>query len=423
MSFQNRISVIVNKNTSSKRRKFNISSLIAEHMSKNLVLIGLIMLIGISTNYAYSQEIGLSTFQESAQLIIDSKISQNSTASITLLSTNIQEIRIPIQLEEKIRENQRIQAIVITNQNNCVLGVSQESCILINIERDTEDKGIKAIQESTKRIGDSFIDEINQVLDTEAEFFQVYIHTSDQTNQELETSGVISGRGTISAVYTMPMEDTYSMYEKISTILLSKEIRQGGGFYNVARNLSIEDNAKTTFSIIPTDSKILLQLRMSVDSPIEVSNENIERSEKINPLEFFKIKELNRSDYFSKGNYPLNSIFQIVILSNEEKQVSSIQGNIIRTESVNGIEMPTDITKKGWVFDPQKGEQIQGKYIFGDSITINEKDLKISLGGDNVQYKEEEHNKIELDESIVIVIIITLVSIGAAIFFLKGYKK
>ena len=102
MSFQNRISDIVNKNTSSKRRKFNISSLIAEHMSKNIVLIGLIMLIGISTNYAYSQEIGLSTFQESAQLIIDNKISQNTTASITLLSTNIQEIRIPIELEEKL---------------------------------------------------------------------------------------------------------------------------------------------------------------------------------------------------------------------------------------------------------------------------------------------------------------------------------
>jgi len=392
-------------------------------MSKILFLLGLIMILTISTNYAYSQEIGLSTFQESAQLIIDNKMSQNTITSITLLTTNIQEIKIPIELEEKIRENDRIKAIVVTNQNNCVLGVVDQSCILINIERNPEDKGINAIQESSRNIGNSFIDEINQHLDTDAKFFQIYIHTSDQANQELGTSGAISGTGTISAVYTMPMEDTYSMYEKMSTMIISKEIRKGGGFYNVAKNLSIEDNAKTTFSIIPTDSKILLQLRMSVDSPIEVSNENIERSEKINPLEFFKIKELNRSDYFSKGNYPLNSIFQIVILSNEEKQVSSIQGNIIRTESVNGMEMPTDITKKGWVFDPQKGEQIQGKYIFGDSITINEKDLKISLGGDNVQYKEEEHNKIELDESIVIVIIITLVSIGAAIFFLKGYKK
>ena len=415
MSFQNRISDIVNKNTSSKRRKFNISSLIAEHMSKNIVLIGLIMLIGISTNYAYSQEIGLSTFQESAQLIIDNKISQNTTASITLLSTNIQEIRIPIELEEKLTENNRIEAIVVTNQNNCVLGVVDQSCILINIERNPEDKGINAIQESSKKIGNSLIDEINQVLDTDAKFFQIYIHTSDQAGEMgLETSGVISGRGTISAVYTMPMEDTDSMYQKISTMLLSKEIRKSGGFYNVARNLSLEDNAKTTFSIIPTDSKILLQLRMSVENPIEKSSET-----EINPLEFFKIKELNRSEYFSSGNYPLNSILQVVILSNEETQVSDVKGNIIPTQTIEGIEMPTDITKKGWVFDPKEGEQIQGKYIFGESESISQNELKFSLGKNNLESKDIESE----EESITIVIIIAIISIGAAIFYLKGYKK
>ena len=37
---------------------------------------------------------------------------------------------------------------------------------------------------------------------------------------------------------------------------------------------------------------------------------------KISPLEFFNIENINRSNYFSTGNYPLNSIFQIIILSN-----------------------------------------------------------------------------------------------------------
>ena len=383
-------------------------------MSKILFLLGLIMILTISTNYAYSQEIGLSTFQESAQLIIDNKMSQNTITSITLLTTNIQEIKIPIELEEKIRENDRIKAIVVTNQNNCVLGVVDQSCILINIERNPEDKGINAIQESSRNIGNSFIDEINQHLDTDAKFFQIYIHTSDQANQELGTSGAISGTGTISAVYTMPMEDTYSMYEKMSTMIISKEIRKGGGFYNVAKNLSIEDNAKTTFSIIPTDSKILLQLRMSVENPIEKSSET-----EINPLEFFKIKELSRSDYFSSGNYPLNSILQVVILSNEETQVSDVKGNIIPTQTIEGIEMPTDITKKGWVFDPKEGEQIQGKYIFGESTSISQNELKFSLGGNNLESKDIDSE----EESITIVIIIAIISIGAAIFYLKGYKK
>ena len=394
-------------------------------MSKNLFLISLIMIIGISTSYAYSQEIGLATFQESAQLIIDKKMLQNSIASITLLSTNTQEIKIPIELEEKIRENKRIQAIVITNQNNCVLGVADQSCILINVERNPEDKGINAIQESTKKIGDSFIGEINQMLNTDAKFFQVYIHTADQANQELETSGIISGAGIISAVYTMPMQDTHYMYQKISTMLLSKEIRDGKGFYNVARNLSVEDNAKTTLSIIPSDSKLLLQLRMSVENSIEKLNQMDETNVKINPLKFFKIKELNRSNYFSTGNYPLNSIFQIVIVSNEETNISDINGNIIPTQNVDGMEIPTDVTKKGWIFDPQKGQQIQGKYIFGESVSVNEDELKFSLINDNPQSKEVELDEsiVEVDESITIVIIITVVSILVAIFYLKGYKK
>ena len=387
-------------------------------MLKIIFVISIIMVIGISTNYAHSQEIGLSTFQESAQVIIDKKISNKSITSITLLSSNLQEIKIPTELEQKIRENERVQAVVITNQNNCVVGVKDyESCIIINIERNPEDKGINAIQDSTKEIADLYIHEMNQVFDTNAKFFQTYIHTSDETNQALGTSGIISGYRTISAVYTMPMQDTDYMYGKLSSMLLSKSIKDGEGFYNVAKILSEDENAKMSFSIIPSESKSLLQLRISVENPIESQIEGT--ITKINPLEFFNIENLNRSDYFSPGNYPLNSIFQIVILANNEINVSDVRGNIIPTQMIDGIEIPIEITKKGWIFDPQKGEQIQGKYIFGESTSINENELKFSLGGNNLQYKEE----IKLDESITVVIIITIISIGAAIFYLKGYKK
>ena len=385
-------------------------------MLKIILVIAIIGIAGISTNYAYSQEIGLATFQESAQVIIDKKINFESITSITLSSSNIQEIIIPIELEQKIRESQRIQAVIITNQNNCTLGVYDQSCIIINIERSPEDKGIFAIQDSTREIADSYIDEVNQVFDTNAKFFQVYIHTNDDTNQALDTSGIISGTGTISAVYTMPMEDTGSMYGKLSSMLLSKSIRDGGGFYDTAKILSMKQNAKMSFSITPLESKSLLQLRISANSPITSQMEKA--TPKISPLEFFNIENLNRSNYFSSGNYPLNSIFQIVIISNDETNVSDIKGDIIPTQKIDGMEMPMEITKKGWIFDPQRGETIQGKFIFGESTSINENEMKFSLGGSNLQSKE-----IELDESIVVLIIITIVSIGAAIFYLKGYKK
>ena len=383
-------------------------------MLKIIFIIAIIGIGAISTNYAYSQEIDLATFQESAQVIIDKKINQESIASITLSSSNIQEIIIPTELEQKIRESQRIQAVVITNQNNCTLGVYDQSCIIINIERNPEDKGIFSIQDSTREIADSYIDEINQVFDTNAKFFQVYINTNDETNQALDTSGIISGNGIISAVYTMPMEDTGSMYSKLSSMLLSKSIRDGGGFYDTAKILSMKQNAKMSFSITPLESKSLLQLRISTNAPITSQMEGL--TPKISPLEFFNIESLNRSDYFSSGNYPLNSIFQIIIISNNETNVSDVKGDIIPTQNIDGIEMPTELTKNGWIFDPQKGETIQGKYIFGESTSVNKNELKFSLGGSNLQSKE-------LDESLAVVIIITIVSIGSAIFYLKGYKK
>ncbi|MDC3292106.1 hypothetical protein OAU56_02640 [Nitrosopumilus sp.] len=383
-------------------------------MLKIIMMIICVGLIGISTNSAYSQEINLATFQESAQLFIDNKISQETITSITLLSSNIQEIKIPIEFEQKIRDDKRIQAIVVTNENNCVLGVVDQSCILINIERNPEDEGIFAIQDSSKITGNSYIDEINQIFDTDAEFFQVFIHTSAKTNQTLDTSGTISGTGTISVVYTMPMEDTYSMYQKISSMLVSKQIRESGGFYDIGRNLSTEENAKMSFSIIPSEAKTLSQLRVAVSNPVKTEMENTHTE--INPLEFFKIKDLNRSEYFSTGNYPLNSIFQIIILSNEHKIISDVKGSIIPTLTIDGIEIPTEITKNGWIFDPKNGTQIQGKYIFGENTSVDENELKFSLNGNNVQTTE-------LDESIIIVGIITIISIGAAIFYLKGYKK
>ena len=386
-------------------------------MLKIIILILCIGAIGTTLNPSHSQEIGLSTFQETAQLIIDNKLTQETTTSITLLSSNIQEIKIPVEFEQKIKDNKRIQAIVVTNENNCVLGVIDQSCILINIDRNPEDKGINAIQDSSKKIGESLIGEINQIFDTNAEFFQVFIHTSAKSNEELDTSGIISGTGAISAVYTMPMEDTHSMYEKMSSMLISKQIRDSGGFYNIARNISTEENAKMSFSIIPTESKTLSQLRVSVSNPTEEIIEKSKTDIKINPFEFFKIKDLNRSEYFSIGNYPLNSIFQIVILSNEDKIISNVKGNTIPTQTIDGIEIPMEITKNGWIFDPKNGTQIQGKYIFGEKPSINENELKFLLNSNNIQTKKTE------SDELIIVVIIAIISIGAAIFYLKGYKK
>jgi hypothetical protein len=383
-------------------------------MQKIITLFVLVGIFALTTNYAYSQETSLATFQETAQVLVDKSRSQNVTASITLQTTSIQEMRISPEIEKKIREDERITSIIITNQQQCILGVVDESCIMINVKRDLSDKGIIEIQDSTKAIGELFIDEINQTFDTNAQFHSVFVHSDDEINRSLETSGAVSGRGTVSAVYTMPMEDTDSMYEKISAILIPEVIRNSGGFYETAKSLSSEDNAKVTFSIIPFNNNSLLQLKLSVDYPQAASELT-----KLNPLEFLGTDELKRSEYFSTGFYPLNSIFQIVILSAEPTSISNVRGDIIPTQIIDGEKIPTEINKKGWIFDPEEGERIQGKYIFGQETSIFENDLMFSLEGD------ESTSSIEttVDESIVILIIIIIGGIGAAVFFLKGYKN
>jgi len=385
-------------------------------MRNSLFFLTLITLVGVLSNYAYSQEIGLATFQETAQIIVDKSISQNVTASITLQSTSIQEIKVPADLEQRIRENDRIRAIILTNQDQCVIGVENQSCIMINVERNPEDKEIIAIQESTKEIASLYIDEINRTFDMDAKFFQVFIHTDDESNKALETSGVVSGRGMISAIYTMPMEDTSSMYEKITALLIPKIIREGEGFYDVAKDLATEENSKMTFSLIPLDSKSLMQLKLSVDYPNKASTIS-----EISPLEFLKVENLKRSDYFSAGFYPLNSIIQVVVLSPENTKVSNIKGSILPTQIIDNEKIPIDVTKEGWVFDPDEGQRIQGKYIFGKEVSVNKEELKFSLGGSQLQTAQPD--KVEIDESIVVAIIITIIAIGAALFYLKGYKK
>ncbi|MFB5613240.1 MAG: hypothetical protein ACE5RL_08040, partial [Nitrosarchaeum sp.] len=185
---------------------------------------------------------------------------------------------------------------------------------------------------------------------------------------------------------------------------------------SIAKNLSKDENAKMSFSIIPLENKSLLQLKLSVDYPLVSSSSN-----EINTLEFLKVNELKRSNYFSKGFYPLNSILQVAILSPEPTNVSDVRGNIIPTQVIDGVKIPKEITSEGWVFDPEHGKIIQGKYIFGERTSIDKEELMFSLGGSELLAPKKIERS--FDESVIIVIIITIVAVAAAVYYLKGYRK
>jgi hypothetical protein len=70
----------------------------------------------------------------------------------------------------------------------------------------------------------------------------------------------------------------------------------------------------------------------------------------------------------------------------------------------------------GWVFDPESGYKIDGRYLFGQEFSVSKNDVLFTLGSASTE------QVLELDESIIVLIIV-IASGAAAVFFLKGFKK
>ena len=236
----------------------------------------------------------------------------------------------------------------------------------------------------------------------------------------LETSGVISGRGTFSAVYTMPREDSQTMYEKFSTILLPKEIRESGGFYDIAKKLSEEQDSRITISIIPQNGNTLYQLKISIDYP-----NSADEIQSINPLEFLKTDKLIRSDYFSKDFYPLNSILKVVLLSPEPLKVNDVNSKIVPDIIKDGERFP-EFTTDGWFFDQSSGKKIEATYLFGKKSSIGKNELVFTV----VSINDTTSNGINISSNldgidsfqIVLLVGIVMAATGASIYYLKGFR-
>jgi len=333
----------------------------------------MILVLFPNANITFAQQPQLSTFHEIAQIIVDQKILNQTTTTITLSSTSTGEIRVPLELDQKIRDTKNVIAVVITNEDKCALGVTDSICVLINISNEGLDK-IEQMQAKGQEVGDSLISDINKAFSLNAKFSSVYVHSENVINKELQTSGVVSGKGTISAVYIMPKSDTSYLYQTFTTTLLAKQIRDSGGFLEVAKKIADDPNSSVTFSIIPRGEKSIFQLQINRDYPLK------NKITTISPLELLGTQKLERSSYFNVGFFPLNSLVQVVVLSNEAIKVTSHGSELVPTFEKDGEKFPSDLTKNGWFFDPDSGTQIVGRYLFGKTATVNIADLELTLG-------------------------------------------
>lgn len=366
------------------------------------------------TTTAFAEEPRFATYHEMASVIVDQKISNNVTASVSLQTTSTQEFQIPPELEAKIRNQTDVVAVIITNENQCVLGVSDRICVMINSKRVEGEGGIKAAQEKAKVIGDSLIGDINSAFSLQTKFHSVFIHYDDKANKALATSGEVSGAGTVSAVYVAQMESTDYMFNKISGTLIPKQIRGFGGFYDMAQNLAKDDASTMTFTILPKPQGLIMQLKVSEDYT-HLARDLTE----IRPQEFLKTEQIKKSEYFSGGFFPLNSLVHVVILPTDNSTKIRVD-NVLEAVTTNGQRVPADLTKSGWFFNSESGDRTEAVYLFGDGNTANAQDLTVYLAEEKTDKAGAPEMK--LDETYV------LIGIGgaaaaAAAFYLKGIRK
>ena len=402
-------------------------------MIKSTLLLGILFSSILIMPFASAQQFEKATFQESASIIYDQKISGSIITSIGFETTSNEEIRFPGELIEKINANEKIRAVVFTNAGECVIGVtSEQQCIMINFdyEKLKGDGGIRMVQESAREMGGLLIDDLNQVFRTDAEFHSVYIHTADNANMLLETSGIISGKGAVSATYVTDKRATDFLFTDIAGILIPKEIRDGGGFYDIAKKLSIHDDSIISVTMIPNEDSNLYMFKITKEIKEKSNNITVIRT-----LESFEVDKISRTDYFDNRNVPLNSIIQLIIIPSETTKV-----NAISTHAITDVTTFENIMKKGWFLSSPAGEMIDLKFLFGQSKTISAEELLVETAPwdmqsemtlysvEKIESEAEEVPIIENEEGdgdetqYAVLGIIIVAGIGAAIFYLKGYK-
>ena len=425
---------------------------------------------------AFAQEFTKSTFFENVVVVYDLKLYKESgnflmkktsgdvEVVVGLQSTSTADFNFSDKFIEKIQSENIVQSIVFTNMGEidhdgypvgCVPGVKgDEQCIMIHFDfteikkfftdedKQQIDGRINRVHTETQRIGNSLIEQVNEELGINAKFHSVYIQTAmtEYSEEDDETQQLVS------AVYISPKQTSYNLINNFSKLILSDKITTGGGFYDIAKEFSRDETRNLTLysgeitgktitpstvslTIFPTDDGVRYLLSTSVIYRNVASN-----IAEIDPLEYLNITELQRSTYFDDEFVPLDSLLDLIIVTpeNEPIMIGSANTNIIEK-----ISTVSDIRNKGWFFDSPYGSFIAGKFLFGETSSVTNDELKLEIipwdGNSQVEIQSsvledmiEGEIKEEPEENqsqYVILAVIIVVSIAAAIYYMKGYKR
>ncbi len=381
----------------------------------------------------YGQKPELATYRETAHVLVDD-VSQNQTSAfITLSTVSNLEMQVPTDVDGSIHNAQNVTSVSITNAPNCAFAATThfsngtaitptQSCVIITILDQSliQTHDLPKIQNQSQALADTMIDKINKAFSINAQRWQVFVRPVPQ--RELTavpvTGGSPSANASINVVYTFPYAKTSYLFDSLSSVLIPNQIRSAGGFYDAARQMSEYSDSSMTFEILPQQNNTsLYQLQVARYYPMSHGTITIK------PLQLLGINQLVRSSYFNVGFFPLNSLLEVSALSKNNIAITSHGGDTLPTTIKNGQRVPTDLTKAGWVFDPDSGKQIFAVYLFGKTTSTTDDDLTLTISPSNATSPENktnnDNNPPTTDYSVYIIIGIVAAGAGAVYLFTR----
>jgi len=343
------------------------------------------------------------SLKEFIQIIIDQRESKNRI-SVGLISTSKSDIQLPDNIEA-ISSNPNISSMKITNEFACAPTQIDKACVVIEVERDGLGDNLAEIKKNAREIADKIV--ADGVIIFAPEFYSITFQPkgglSVDEAKRLGEKGVV-----VQIIYTIHSQPTSQLFTALSTMLLSDDLRTSGGFYNIAEKLT--GNYFSEFNVIltPLENYMLRELHISLLCSNEIRelvscerfynelipgvqegtmDEQIARGY-VSPLDFIQVENISRSKIFSDGFLPLNSIIQVLIYSEEDLQVKSVNSSVIEDFRDLG-----DIQENGWFFISKAGQKIDGRYIFGQESSVSKNDLAFSIGSyseNDIEIKEIE---------------------------------
>ena len=105
--------------------------------------------------------------------------------------------------------------------------------------------------------------------------------------------------------------------------------------------------------------------------------------------------------------------------------------NAVNTGIITKLDSVEDLGEEGWFFTSTSYDAIDVRFLFGTSDVVTADDLVMEIGTWDIQAGEDSFSTENIivraenteGEQYIILTAIIIAAVGAAVFYLKGYKR